>query len=417
MLLLALLPEIASFLLFIFSAVQRFDIGVFLVLGQFALAGALFIVRPLAFIETVLRWWPLLLMPILCVISALWSSAPAETFRYAAQLLFSAFLGVHLARLMTPARFATIFLYAMFVFCVLSVLDNTKGPSAEGPVLIGLTGSKNQMGFAAMYLLLAAVTALFLPRISVITRWVAILAVPVAAYIVYGSHAATALLMAVAGVGVLCALWFSQRLPPNGRLATVLGALLVLAPLSALTPEAVEFVNRFMFETLNKDPTLTGRTILWARADELIAQKPILGWGYQAIWMSDSIEAIGLKRLTGVTDGRTFHFHHQFRQVGVDTGLVGLFVFVCGLVFVAFNGLKQALLRPHPATSLFMVLFALTVARAMTDTVLTPLTVHTMLFFSCCVYAFWQPARAPDEAAYRAGAVWPPARHPALIRR
>ncbi len=398
MLFLAFLPEIASFLLVIISAVQRVDIGPILVLGQIALAGALFITRPTAFLETALRWWPLLVMPILCVLSALWSSAAAETLRYAAQLLFSAFLGVYLTRVMTPARFATVFLYAMFVFCILSVLDGTQGPSAEGPVLIGLTGSKNQMGFAAMYLLLAAVTALVLPRISALTRWVALLAFPIAAYILYGSHAATAVLMAAAGIALLLALWFSQRLPPNGRLATLIGVLLILTPLTALTPEATDFVNRFMFETLNKDPTLTGRTILWARADELIAQRPIFGWGYQAIWMSDSMEAIGLRRLTGVTDGRTFHFHHQFRQVGVDTGFVGLIVFVGAVIATALAGFRRILLAPDPATSFFFVLFALTVARAMTDTVLTPLTVHTMLFFACCAYMFWEPAREQGRA-------------------
>ncbi len=417
MLLFAFLPEIISFLLFIISTTQRFEIGSLLVTAQLGLAGVLFVIKPVSFLETALRWWPLLLVPILCVVSTLWSDAPAATLRYSGQLLFSAFLGVHMARLMTPARFVTVFLLAMFVFSVLSILDGRQGPAAEGMVLIGLTGSKNQLGFAAMYLLLSALTALMTRRVSVGARWVGLVSLPLAIFLLIGSHAATAILMAAAGALILLALWFSERLPPNGRLATLIGVLLVLAPLAALTPEASEFVDRFMFETLNKDPTLTGRTILWARADELIAQRPFFGWGYQAIWMGDSFETIGLKRLTGLTDGRVFHFHHQLRQIGVDVGWVGMITFVAALIVSAFAGLRQVLLTPHPGTSFFFVMFALMIVRAFTDVIMGPFQIHTIMFFASCVYVFWRPSQAPDEALARAAAMWPRWPYPMPLRR
>ena len=406
MLLFAFLPEIVSFWLLIVATVQRFEIGQWMVAAQLGLALLLFALRPLSAAQTALRWWPLLLAPILCLLSTLWSSAPQETLRYAAQLLFSAFLGVHLARLMTPARFLAVLLLAMFVFCTLCVIDGRQGPAAEGMVLIGLTGSKNQLGFAAVFLLLAGIAKLISPGVSVGMRWIALLSLPLAIYLLAGSHAATAVLMGAAGVLILLALRFGERLPPNGRLATIIGALLVLAPLTALTPEAVEFVNRFVFETLNKDPTLTGRTILWARADELIAQRPIVGWGYQAIWMGDSFETIGLKRLTGMTDGRVFHFHHQFRQIGVDIGWAGMIAFTGALLAAGLSGIRQVLLTPHPATSFFFVLFALMVVRAFTDVIMSPFSVHTVLFFASCTYAFWQPARAANEAQARAESMW-----------
>lgn len=404
--LLAVLPEIATFFLLIISTTQRFEIGTLLVVAQLALAGVLFLLRPRSALETAVKWWPLLLVPILCVASAMWSTAPSETLRYGAQLLFSSFLGVHLARLMTPRRFAVVFLLAMFVFCILCVLDGRQGPAAEGLVLIGLTGSKNQLGFAAQFLLLSGLTGLMLNGVTLLVRWVALLAIPLALYLLVGSHSATALLMGAAGSLVLITFWVTQRLPARARLVTLIGALVVLAPLLALLPEATAALDHFLFDTLNKDPTLTGRTVLWQRADELIAQRPILGWGYQAIWMGDSFETIGLKRLTGMTDGRVFHFHHQFRQIGVDIGIVGLVCFVGALVASSLAGLRQALLTPHPATSLFFVLFALMIARAFTDTVLAPFSVHTVMFFVSSVYLFWRPAQAPAEAQSRARSAW-----------
>ena len=417
MLFLAFLPEISSFFLFLAATTQRFGIGTMLVIVQLLLAGMLFLARPAAFIETALRWWPLLLVPILCAVSALWSTAPAESFRYGLQLLFSSFLGVHLARLMTPGRYVAVFLLAFFVFSILCIIDGRQGISADGMVLIGLTGSKNQIGLVGVFLLLSAMATFFMGGISILMRWVALLAVPLAGFLLWNCHSATALLMAAGGVLVLFVMWFAQRLPPNGRLAAIVGGLLVLAPLAALTPEASEAVDHFVFDTLNKDPTLTGRTILWARADELIAQRPILGWGYQAIWMGDSFETIGLQRLTGITDGRAFHFHNQFRQTGVDTGFVGLIALVSAMLVTLFAGFRQALLTPHPATSFFYVVFVLMIVRSFTDTIIQPFSIHTMLLFASCVYAFWRPSLAPSEAEARAFAMWPALRLLRPVRR
>ncbi|MEQ1709486.1 MAG: O-antigen ligase family protein [Terricaulis sp.] len=407
MLLIAYLPEIAAFLLFIMLSTQLSEIGPLLVLGEMGLVGLLFLLRPAAFVQTMLRWWPLLLVPVLATLSALWSDAPMASARYGAQLLFTAFVGVHLTRLMTPGRFATVFMLAMFVFCVLCVLHGRQGPSAEGMVLIGLTGSKNQLGFAALFLLLSALTNLMMGGVNVMLRWVAVLALPLAGYLLIETNATTAVLMAAGGALALIGLWFMQRLPAGGRVAVIAGVVLVAAPLSLLIPEANAWLNHFVFDTLNKDPTLTGRTLLWARADELIERRPLLGYGYQAIWMGDSFETIGLKRLTGMTDGRVFHFHHQFRQLAVDTGYLGLVTFIVALAATAFAGLRQLLLTPHPATSFFYAMFVLMVARAFTDTILTPFTVHTVIFFACSAYAFWRPSTAPAEAHARGVTAWP----------
>jgi O-antigen ligase len=267
-------------------------------------------------------------------------------------------------------------------------------------VLIGLTGSKNQMGYAAQLLILAGLAVLLLRDTPAWLRGVAALALPVGVYVLLGVNSATALLLGIGGAAVLFVLWFTQRMQPGGRLAALLGAGVIATPLLLLLPEALQAWNHFLFDTLDKDPTLTGRTILWAHADDLIARRPLLGYGYQAIWMGDSSETIGLKRMFGVTDGRTFHFHHQFRQVAVDTGLVGLAAFVGAIIAVGLNGVRQVLLRPSVPTSFFFVVFALMTARAFTDLIISPINVHMVLFYAACTYAFWkpEPAAAPAPA-------------------
>jgi len=394
MVLVRFLPEIVGVLMFIMMATQVPQIGPYLILIEFGLVGLIFLFRTTTFLEALLRWWPLLAAPILAALSAMWSDVPMASLRYGLQFLFTAFVGVLLARLMTPRRFVSAFLVAMFAFCIMCILYGRQGSSAEGMVLIGLTGSKNQIGYAAQLLILSAAAVMMMRGTGVGLRWVAVLAIPLGVYLVAGTNSATAVLMAVGGTLALAMMWFSERMNPGARLATLIGGLVIVAPLSALIPEALAFINHFVFDTLDKDPTLTGRTFLWQAADDLIARRPILGYGYQAIWMGDSTETIALKRLTGVEDGRVFHFHHQFRQVAVDTGLVGLFAFVGVVLAVGLSGMRQLLLRPNAATSFFFVVYLLMIARAFTDIIIVPFSIHTLLFFAAGVYAFWKPETA-----------------------
>lgn len=398
MALIAYLPEIASFLIFIMISTQLPQVGPVLILAEFALVGLLCVLRPLVFLDIVTRWWPLLLTPIVATLSAFWSDAQATSLRYGAQFLFTVFMGVLIARLLTPRRFLIVFCCSVFVFCILCILHGRQGSSADGMVLIGLTGSKNQLGYEAQLLMMSALAMLMMGVRFVALRWVAILSFPLALYLVLEVNSATALLMAVGGSAALAGLWLMQRFTPGGRVATILAALIVLAPISLVIPEIVDAMNHFLFDTLNKDPTLTGRVFLWAAADDLAERRPLLGYGYQAIWIGDSSESIGLRRLAGISDGRTFHFHDQFRQVRVDTGWVGLIVFVGTLAAIGFGLLRRTLLKPDVATSFFFVLYLLMVLRAFTDIIIMPFSVHTLLYAAMGVYAF-SPSLAPQHAA------------------
>ncbi|HYD86966.1 MAG TPA: O-antigen ligase family protein [Vitreimonas sp.] len=398
MVLLAYLPEIAAFVLLMAMATQVPQIGAILILLELGLVGLLFIFRTTAFIDVVKRWWWLLLMPLIATLSGLWSDVPMISFRYGAQYLFTCVVGVLIACTMSPRRYIATLMVALFVFCLLCIAYGRQGTSADGMVLIGLTGSKNQMAYAAQVLLMAALAVLLMRNMAAPLRGIAFLSLPLCLYLLAGTNSATAVLMAFGSSAVLLGLWWSQRLPPGGRLGALIGTAVIFSPLTLLIPEAIEFTNHFVFDTLGKDPTLTGRTILWAHADALIAERPLLGYGYQAIWMGESSETIGLKRLVDIEDGRQFHFHHAFRIIAVDTGLFGLLAFSGALVAVGWAGLKQLLLRPAVETSFFFLLFTLMVMRGFTDAIIGPFSVHTLLFFGACVYAFWKLEPAAEQA-------------------
>ncbi|MBX3509943.1 MAG: O-antigen ligase family protein [Hyphomonadaceae bacterium] len=398
MILLAYLPEVVAFSVFFLMSLQLPEFGTVSILAQIGATGLLILSRPADALQTLVRWWPLLLVPVLAMLSTFWSDLPEASLRYGAQYLFTAFVGVHLARLMSPQRFLIVLLLAAFVFIVLSLGSPRMGPSFHHSVPIGLTGSKNAMGTQAMLTASVAFAALLMPNISRAVRWIAALALLIGFYFLVRAESATALVTGLVMIMALAGLWYLQRLPANGRLSLLLVGLIILVPLSFLLPEALAWVERFMTDTLDKDPTLTGRTILWAAADELAARRPFLGYGYQAIWLGDSPDSTGLHRLTGMTDGRTFHFHNHYRQIAVDLGYVGMTLFAGTMLVVLLAGIRQFVLRPSVATTFFFLTMLSLALRGSIDLIVGPFAVQTLVFYAAGVYAF-KRAKEPVTAA------------------
>ena len=343
------------------------------------------------------RWWPLLMMPIMAFLSFLWSDYPDVAGRYGFQLLLTAAIGVLIARRLTPERFAVTLFIGMLIFCVASIVNGRQGPSAEGMVLIGLTGSKNAMAMAANMLVASSIAVLFLPGLKMTLRWLAIVGLAIGIYVVAVASSATAVLMAVGSAGMFCMMCVMQKLPPSGRASVILGSLAVLIPIFFLQNEINDAIATFMRDVLHKDPTLTGRTYLWERADDLISRRPLLGYGFQAIWLSDNPDTLGILRWAGQTDGRVFNFHSTYRQIGVDLGLVGAGVLVLTILAVVVCGVRQFIVAPSVATSFAFTFFILLVSKTFTEVIMVTFSAQTLLFYACATYAFYDTTRGAQS--------------------
>jgi exopolysaccharide production protein ExoQ len=397
-------PEICAFFFIVFMTAQVPEVGPLLIVAQLGLFALLIAVQPMECLKAILRWWPLLLTPILAFASFMWSDLPAASARYGFQLLFTAYVGVILATLLPPSRFLAMSFLSVFVFCVLSILSHRQGYAAHGMVLVGFTGSKNQMALAGFALLLAAFGALLDPKQPRGLRIATLPAFPVALYVIASTASATAVLIAGVAAPALAAAAFAQRLRPAGRVGTFLAVLLFLLPIAFIWTDVLEWINRFMIDVLEKDPTLTGRTYLWAQAESLIERRPVFGYGYQAFWLGGSVDAVGLLRWAEQTDGRQFHFHNTFLQIGVDTGYIGMATFIFTLVVIGVMSARQFILTPTVATSYLFVNFLILAMLAMTELILAPLLPRTMLLYACAVYAFWTPGkRAAPAPAWTSG--------------
>jgi exopolysaccharide production protein ExoQ len=331
-----------------------------------------------------IHWRPLvfLALPLFAVASTLWSGAPLLTLKYALQLLITVTAGLLLAMLLSPRGLVRGVLIGGTLVCILSVIDGTMGPSTHGPVLTGLAGSKNAMSSAAHIVVLAGIAALFDRRQPTAVRFIAIPALIVAIKIIATGQAATLIILTVLAVPLYLALFLYGLVPIRARLPILLAALAIATPVAVIGPQIAATGSDYVFRTFNKDKSLTGRTYLWSVADQLITERPILGFGYKYIWMSATPAATGMLRAQRIKDPRSFSMHHSYREIQVDLGAVGLAILIlmllAGSIWVCIEVLFQA---DWPSSFLFVMTGSL-IARSFFETLVAPFYVYCAILFA-----------------------------------
>ena len=303
----------------------------------------------------VLRLWPVLLVGVFAMLSAVWSAEPAVSGRYGFQLLLTIGVGAILVVTCAPDRLIRGFFIACTLVLVLSILSGRQGSSASGPVLIGLLGSKNEMG-TLCFVLLAAAASLGLAKAQ--PRPMRLLSAPVAAlaalYLVK-AFSAGAVLAALIFFAVCLVLLIASRLSGSAKFLLGLTVVVMAAPLWMVRNDLAQLWEHILVDVLNKDTGLTGRDYLWAHADALIANQPLLGHGYRSTWLGHSVDTIGLLRWAGLQSGEGFSFHNSYREWLVDFGFVGT-----TLILLALGvGLARLLVHTaRPAVTASTLFFA-----------------------------------------------------------
>lgn len=311
--------------------------------------GAYFLLRYERLSTVLGSTWPLLLLPLFCLASVLWSEVPAATVRYGILYLVTVLAAI-LIGAGTSRDSALKGLQLVFsAYLILSLLLGRWVNWADGSyAFAGLAGSKNSAGDAAGIGLLISATTLFWAIGQRKLGWglIAILTIPVALYSLVFAKSTGALL--TAGVALVSLLiWsISRRFALTTRAVlfgiTLFGTIVVLAT----TPFWVELVFDTVLVASGKDDNLTGRGDLWQVADRLIAQRPTLGLGYNAFWVQGNLDAERLWRLLGIRSGSPFNFHNTARDILVNIGIVGLVLYVIVWLATSIRLLWRTMLLP-----------------------------------------------------------------------
>src|SRR6185295_17075285 len=106
----------------------------------------------------------------------------------------------------------------------------------------------------------------------------------------------------------------------------------------------------------DKDPTLTGRTYLWQRAADLIAEKPVFGKGFSAFWVQGNTDAEGLWRYAHIASRDGFNFHNTFIDLLVQVGWFGLVVIAAVVVVAIVCLIRRFITKPSVILCFWMSL-------------------------------------------------------------
>lgn len=242
-------------------------------------------------------WVALMLLVGLTYASKYWSIDPSTTTRRVMAMSMSGvfaiyvgsvFRGSHLPRLLTYTGLAMGVGSLVFIFGMPRIGIHQ---DVNAGLWRGMWYEKNQMGFVMTACAVGAAACL----VRDLSRWkipAATLALSV--LLILGTQSKTSLVCMTLGLGMVGLLWAIRQGGP------------VLAVMSAWLAVVGGGFGTWLWNThsadilisLGKDPTLTGRTLIWESLMRRVAEHPWTGYGYSAFWVKDSVPALYVRRET-----------------------------------------------------------------------------------------------------------------------
>ena len=284
--------------------------------------------------------------PLLCCYSTFWSDYPARTLYQGMELLTLVLCAIIMSRVVRPRPFIQGLCFgAMIVLGMTLASGNYSKDYLSGTYsLVGLFGSKNQVGFVAEIAIYAGLLGLFFRGRWLNKLFFSVLPLGAAFACIVLSNSATS----IASLAILAAftlIIFGVTLFP-ARYRTGVAAFLGLSLVAfgTLIAAAHLDITTAALDVLGKSPTLTGRTYLWSEGFKNGLLHPVLGCGYSAFWVPGQVKAEQYWHEFYISGESGFHFHNLFVQTFVDLGAVGV-ILLSSLLLVSCAKSLRAVLR------------------------------------------------------------------------
>lgn len=340
----------------------------------------------------------LLAIPIFAVFSILWSDSPVETLKYS--LEFAGTVCVALLLSAAPHPMAVLWgaflAFAVYVSAAVAFGQTVDVGNYGQTAFAGFTQGKNLMADIAANGALVSL-ACFVASIEDRRPVRAIVAFAVAAieiYLLFQARSAGAVLGMAPALGAFI---FFLALRP-ARLAMRIFATVFASFIAAVATVAYgSTVAQDSLTLFDKDPTLTGRTYLWQRAADFIAENPVLGTGFNAFWVQGNPDAEGLWRFAGIANRMGFSFHNTMIELLVNVGWAGVFVFTAVAIIGSVLLLRRVMMRPTLALCFWAGLLVYELVRMPIEAIgMAPFSHTTLLLFAA--FGAAMPARRTAEA-------------------
>lgn len=288
----------------------------------------------------------IVLVNLMALFSVAWSFQPEETAQRGRDLFIMLSFSFYFATRFSLRQQAYLAFYAMMTSIAMSVFFVFTKPSVGKHIGDGFDGAwrgifihKNTTG---AYMVLAAIISAVMFATSPKGK---------RNFYAFGILASLAMVQLstsksslVFGIVSLVITWFFIQYKWQGEL-TIIGmsigsTILIVAGVSILGDWVA------IVEGLGKDPTLTGRTLIWEVAMRRLQERPLLGFGRGAFYGPDSpysIEA-GYQFATNLSYIPPYS-HNGYIDIMLDVGYVGFIIFLIAYL----QAMKAAVIRAYNA--------------------------------------------------------------------
>jgi len=350
-----------------------------------ACGGLLIITNVPRSLDSLTRWWIVLLLPAWCLLSTLWSQFPELTLRYGLQLAFTLVVAVVVTGRVSVS---TLMRGLFIVYAIGVVLSLVIGYRPMGAAWLGIFGSKNAFAAHVAVFALTAMAVTADKGSHPLLRLSALGGLAISGPLLVLAQSAGAILMVMPCLAIMIFTMLTARLSPMQKLFLAAFLAIVVAALALVLMVAGDTLLAEVLEGSGKDATLTGRTDLWATGLSFIAERPLQGLGYRAFWVVGFAPAEELWAMFMVPSGAGFNFHNTYISNAVEIGLIGLLlqmmiIYGGGALIAAY-----AILRPNPANALLLGMQALMILRSFIEVeVFFEFSIRSILAVSTFIYA------------------------------
>lgn len=292
-------------------------------------------------IDVVLKNWILFSIPLLALVSVLWSVTPIITLRGSIQLLLTTVIATIIAVQVDYKVLIKASSLAFFSAMLISYFSDRyalNGMTGEYN-LIGIFGSKNYLSMNTAISLFVGVSLFFSEKKSIFFKILGFFLALISLLVLFKTNSLGSALTVTASMMASMLIVFVFGLKLSDLTKSIISWAGVVAFLLIVFSIVYVFSSGGFEDamySIGKDPTLTGRTFIWDRGFDLINKSPILGSGFQSVFYIGNPFAEEIWEYAHIPSGSGFNFHNSYIDIAVEFGIVGVLLFL--LLLINFLG-------------------------------------------------------------------------------
>lgn len=368
----ASLPELVLLIAWMSALIFVAPMIVYLRYLWMALLLAMAAVHWRAWTPLLLRWAPIMLIPVWMLLSCVWSARPRSGLLYSAVVFVTLFLCLYVGARFTWRQFLLAALLVLGAAAVMSLAHpNTKAVYADAQqAALGIFAQKNVLGKRMMTLSVLGLGIVLGPRFPLWQRGAAAFLLLVGLLLVGLSRSTTALVLTGLGIMLtvgLTVVWSALRRVRGARLLIFVLGFIALVAATAFLSTYDDPLNDLL-GVFGKSSDLTGRTVLWSQGLAYLNAHPWGGAGMEGFWRPGSSDALQIASQFIKTEGAyQFNFQNSFVEYGVHLGYPGLALFILALAIGCWMVVSDFIRYQDHRAGILMILALLVVMRTFTE--------------------------------------------------